>query len=186
MIKTFSLLADDGHSRSKDLSPKKNCVICGGPFQARGVKKTCSAKCARQNAYIANRKLRPPKLIICVICGYKFHNRPLKNRSKTCTDTCHVMLVKQIHDKARTKFAKSHRTYNLLRGQNYREKNRLQIRSLGRNYAANCRRHITDNYIATSCIHLPLKIIPPALIAAKREHVKLKRLLKEQKYGENK
>ena len=36
---------------------KKNCVMCGSEFQARGVKKTCSPKCAQENKHIVSNVL---------------------------------------------------------------------------------------------------------------------------------
>jgi predicted nucleic acid-binding Zn ribbon protein len=81
----------------RELSPARQCVICGKEFPARNSAKTCSPECSRElrlvqrrKNYAANsetilakqRQSRRPNIRQCLICGKDFISR--KN-SKTCS-----------------------------------------------------------------------------------------------------
>jgi len=57
---------------------KKNCVICNNEFQARGVKKTCSPKCAQENKHIVSNTLAVERKAL----WYKENSERISERQK--------------------------------------------------------------------------------------------------------
>lgn len=152
---------------------KKNCVICGGEFSARGIKKTCGPDCAAKNEQSSQRRRRPPTRKICVICGAEFVlGGSRKNRRKTCIGKCSDELTAAIHRRARSKWE----LHNPIKISYHRDQLKAQKKAW--------RLLLDDRYVASS-LRFPVRLVTPGMIALQRARITIVRFMKATKLWPN-
>ena len=175
-----------------------NCVICGERFQKLGQAVTCSKECRAERRRQSDRARRAV-IVNCDVCGKQF--RKTAGKSKRCSDECRKAGKQATTLKnSRTEHARKYRS-------EYKKRNRPRINELqqatrekhpersreytqkyywsqpekfrrrARESSKRCVETLSDGYVRQL---LGLSSVSFELLELKRQHVKLKRVLKEK------
>ena len=167
---------------AKVMSQSKKCAICGIEFTCSTTATVCGADCRKvlkdqiKRRWYENHK----PLTILRAKNWKAAN---PERFKVSARKRYQKNLLANREYSRT----NARKYRLLSPERYRQanvrnwaKHRDQYMQLVRANTARYINEMSDNYIRSK-LELPKAICPPELIAAKRAHLQLKRLLKQNK-----